>query len=316
MRSFLNVALLAAFLAGLGLLSPSASLPAEIAIFSIAALGLYVLFGIGGLLSFGQSAFFGGGAYFVALVMGGAGYGALATTLAGGLTGAVLALVFGAISLRTRGIYFVMVSLVFGQIVYYGVLSAPALTGGENGLADVVRPDLTAFGYDLASLQDATAFYVFAAAMLCAAFAFVQRLVDSPLGATLAAIRDNERRMSALGYRVWSYRLVAFCISGFLTGAAGALYSALLRYLPLNTVEFALNEELVVMVILGGLASPWGPVLGATAFILVAEFLSPIWPRWLLLVGLALIAIVIFLPGGLSSILPFGRKRASTGASH
>ena len=294
---FLRILYLCAAMAALVLVSKSSSLPTEIFIFAIAALGFNVLYGMFGLLSFGHSVFFGGAAYVCALVATKYQLSAPVISLMGGCVGLVVATLFSLLSIRTKGIYFVMLTLTLGQVGYFLALALPQFTGGENGLSNVVRTDVTLAGWKLLDLQTPQAYLGYCAAALVVTFAFVERLSTSPLGSVLNAIRMNESRSEALGYSLGGYRLVAFGLSGFITGMAGALYAGFLRFVPLNVIDIETAEKLVIMAIIGGLRSSLGPVVGAIAFLAIADVLAPIWPRWMMLMGLLLIVGVVGLKG-------------------
>ncbi|KWT97952.1 branched-chain amino acid ABC transporter permease [Variovorax sp. WDL1] len=311
---FLRLLCLSAAMALLAFASKSSALPTEIFIFAIAALGFNILYGMFGLLSFGHSVFFGGAAYVCAVVATKYQLSAPLVTLLGGLVGLAVATLFSLLSIRTKGIYFVMLTLTLGQVGYFLALALPQFTGGENGLSAVVRPDVTFFDWKMFDLQAPGAFLAYCAVALLVTFAFVERLSKSPLGSVLNAIRMNERRSEALGYSLGGYRLVAFALSGFITGIAGSLYASFLRFVPLNVVDIETAEKLVIMAIIGGLRTSMGPVIGAAVFLAIADVLAPIWPRWMMLMGLLLIVGVIGLRGrGIVDVVgdAFDRARKS-----
>ncbi len=205
--------------------------------------------------------------------------------------------------MRSRGIYFVMLTLALSQIGYFLTLTLRDLTGGENGLSGVVRRDVSAGHFVLWNLQTPRAFEIFCAAMLIAAFVFVHRLSHSPAGKAMHAVRLNERRAEVLGFRPRQIKVIAFAISGLLTGVAGCLYGQSLRFVPLNSIDFETSEKILVMVILGGTGSAFGPVVGSAIFLVAADLLAPVWPRWMMLVGFGMILIVIFVKRGLGDML-------------
>lgn len=298
-----NVLALLLMMAALVWTSTSTTLPTEIFIFAIAALGFNVLYGMTGLLSFGQSVFFGGAAYCCGLLSMVVPLSAPLLALIGGLAGLLVALLFSLISLRSKGIYFVMLTLALGQVGYFVALTFKEYTGGENGLAGVVRPDLTVFGHTVLDLQSPTTFMGFCSVILILFFVFVERLSHSPLGSVLTAMRLNESRTEVLGYQTRYFRLAAFSISGFMTGVAGALYAMFLRFVPLNAIDFETAEKLVIMAIIGGVGSTLGPVVGAALFLLAADILSPLWPRWLMLMGGLLVMVIMIFRGGIMDLV-------------
>jgi branched-chain amino acid transport system permease protein len=192
-----------------------------------------------------------------------------------------------------------MLTLAFAQLAYYLAYRGNKVTGGENGLLDVHRPPLGAAGVELASLSSSGAYYAFVAAVFVAIFLGLQRVTRSPFGSTLVAIRDNEERAIAVGYDTRSYKILAFVLSGAVTAVAGALYAMSLQFCPLSNIDPVMSEQILITTIIGGTGSLLGSVLGATFLVVVGEALAAIWPRWLLLLGLLLIAIVLFMRGGL-----------------
>jgi len=292
---------------------PSTSLATEIVIFAIAAAGCSLLLGYGGLLSFGQGIFFGAGSYASALVMIHFGFGSLLALVVAMATGVALALVVGSLAIRRRGIYFVMLTLAFSQMFFFIAYAMSDITGGENGLLGVPRPPLAVFGLELASLDSPMAFYAFCVVCFVLALALLQRAVTSPFGATLMAIRENEDRAVALGYNTKAFKLIALLLSGLVTGLAGGLYAMFLNFVPLGSIEVSMSERILIITILGGTGSFFGSLLGAGAFVLLADLLSAVWPRWLLVLGLILIGLVLCLRGGLwaggEKLVAFARER-------
>jgi branched-chain amino acid transport system permease protein len=289
---------LAALAVVLPSLMGSVATASVVLVFAIAAASCNLLLGYAGLLSFAQGSFFGVGSYVVGLSLKtwpGLGLAALPLSMAAGMT---LALIIGALSIRQRGIYFVMITLAMAQLAFFTALSFPSLTGGENGLLDIPRP---ALGLD-AWVNEGQAQYLLVVLAFFCVFAFLRRVVSSPFGKVLDATRENEIRAVTVGYNVQKLKLVAFCISGALTALAGALYALQLRSAPLSNIDLMTSETILVMAILGGRRSLIGAAFGALAMTLMAEELSRIWPRWQMIVGFVLIAIVLYAPDGLSGL--------------
>jgi len=283
----------------LPLVLPSSSLATEVLIFAIAALGCNLLLGYTGLLSFGQGIFFGTGAYLTSLSLLHLHTGLLTSlTIAVVLVGLIAAVV-GGLSIRRQGIYFVMLTLAFAQMAYFIAYSANGITGGDNGLFDIHRPPLRLFGLQLASLDSSYAYYIFVAVLFMIIFVALRRVIHSPFGSTLLAIRDNEERAIAIGYNVRYFKIMAFIISGCVTALAGGLYAMFLNFAPLSNIENVMGEQILFMTIIGGTGSLFGSFLGAGFLIVMGDVLSTFWPRWLLLLGVLLIAIVMFMRGGL-----------------
>lgn len=305
-----------AILVLLPLLLPSATLATEILIFAMAALACNLLLGYGGLLSFGQGLFFGAGSYLAALAMIHFEVGLIAALGIAAAAGAAIATAVGWLAIRRTGIYFVMLTLALAQMGYFLAYTLSKWTGGDNGLLDVPRPPLALFGVVLADLGGAHAFYAFVAALFLLVYVGARRVIDSPFGSTLVAIRENETRASAVGFDTRHFKMLAFTLSGAVTALAGALYAMLINYVPLDNIAMAMSENIVIMTIIGGTGSLLGSLLGAGALVLLGEILSAIWPRWPLLLGVGLILLVIFLRrglwGGVESLMTrYRRKEAA-----
>src|SRR5450830_1437682 len=273
-----------AVLIGLPLILPSATLASEILIFAMAALACNLLLGYTGLLSFDQGIFFGAGAYCAALLMIHLQLGLFTALLGAAVAGGFLALLVGALAIRRTGIYFVMLTLAFSQMAYFVAYTLSDWTGGDNVLL---------------SLADARAFYGFVAVVFLLIFIGARRVIASPFGSTLMAIRENETRASAIGYDTRHFKILVFVLSGAVTGIAGALYAMLLHFVPLSNIDLAMSENILIMTIVGGTGSLFGSLLGAGSIVLLGDFLSDLWPRWLMLLGVILILVVIFMRGGL-----------------
>jgi branched-chain amino acid transport system permease protein len=274
---------------------PTVTLASEALVFATGTLSCALLLGGAGLLSFGQGLFLGAGAYASGLLLRDAGFGTVAAVALGTLGAAALAGLVGFISVRRRGVYFVMLTLAFAQMGYFAVLAASRVTGGENGLTGVPRPPLPGG----VALGTPGAVYAVLAVLCLAAFFLAQRALASPFGSVLAAIRENEARAEALGYDVRAFKVAAFALAGGIAGLAGAMHTLFLGFVPPNTVQLEMSERLVVMAIIGRAGSPAGAFVGTLFYVVAAEVLTELWPRWLILIALLLIAIVLFLPRGI-----------------
>lgn len=248
-----------------------------------------LLLGFSGMLSFGHAAFFGSSAYATAWLATAHGWGAAPATLAGMAVSALLGLVVGVIAIRRRGIYFAMITLALAQLIYFVCLEAP-FTGGENGLQGVPRGSL--FGV-LELKSDVVMYYLVLAAFL-AVFAFIRRVVQSPFGQVLKAIRENESRAVSLGYEINRYKLVAFMLSATLAGLAGSLKALVLGFATLSDVQQANSGEVILMSLLGGTGTFFGPVIGAAIVVTLQEYLSDIVGGWVtVIIGAVFIACVL-----------------------
>jgi branched-chain amino acid transport system permease protein len=274
-----------------------ATLASQIAIFATGALSVALLLGAVGLLSFGQGLYLGIGAYVCGIFVRDAGLGLLPALLLATLSGAVLAGLLGSVIVRRHGVYFVMLTLAFAQMGYFAVLAFKGVTGGENGLSGLPRQyELLGF-----SIADPLSMYGFMAGAFFLAFLLVQRVITSPFGSVLAAIRENEPRSEVLGYPVAHYKTAAVALAGGIAGLAGGLHVIFLGFVPPSDIELEMSQRLLVIALIGGVGSPGGALIGSAFYTIVSEALSEIWPRWLLLIALLLIALVLFLPGGLWS---------------
>ncbi len=281
------------------------SLASRILIFALAATSLNLILGFGGMVSFGHAAFMGVGAYVVGIALQeGVGSAWLAWPLAMGIS-ALVALVIGAISLRTQGVYFIMITLAFAQMLYFLAVSIKAY-GGDDGLQLMGRSTL-ASGIDLARERD---FYYVTLGLLCASLLGVARLLNARFGHVLQAIRHNESRMLALGFPVYRYKLVAFVLAGALAGLSGALVANLGGFVSPSLMQWSQSGMLMMMVILGGVGYLYGGVVGAVFFLLMEEVLSHFTIHWQLGLGVVLLAVVLLAPNGLASLL---RRREHKG---
>ena len=279
---------------------------ARILIFALAATSLNLILGFGGMVSFGHAAFLGIGAYSVAVLMfHGVTSAWIAWPLAV-LVSALFALVIGFISLRTKGVYFIMITLAFAQMLYYVAVSVKAY-GGDDGLAMTARSDVLA-GFDMANDRN---FYFVVLVLFALAFVGVQRLLNARFGHTLQAIRENETRMIAIGFPVYRYKLVAFTIAGALAGLSGVLLVNLNSFASPSMLQWHQSGVLMMMVILGGVGHLYGALIGATAFLLLEEILAGYTIHWQFGLGALLLLVVLVAPNGLMSLA--NRNRAGEG---
>ncbi len=274
------------------------SLGSRILIMALAASALNLALGYAGLVSLGHAAFLGVGAYTVALLaergITQAWIAAPAAVLGAGLA----ALLIGAVSLRTRGVYFIMITLAFAQLFYFLALSLPAL-GGDDGLRLLERSKTPGV-----SLESDLAFYYFVLFTASLAFALMYRMVSSRFGRALVAIRENERRMAAIGYPVYRLKLLAFTLSGALAGLAGSLLANHSLGVTPHTLAWHQSGILMVMVILGGSGYFWGGLGGAAIYLMLEEAISTHTEHWNLVLGVLLLFIVLVAPQGVMSLRP------------
>nr|WP_245214386.1 branched-chain amino acid ABC transporter permease [Pararoseomonas indoligenes] len=238
--------------------------------FALFACAFNLLIGYVGLLSFGHAAYFGMGSYVAAHAAKVWGLTPEVSILLGGVAGAAFGLVFGWIAIRRAGIYFAMITLALAQMVYFFCLQAP-FTHGEDGIQSIPRGKL----FGLIDLQADMTLYWFIAALFLAGFLLVQRVIRSPFGQVLTAIRENEPRATSLGYRVDDYKLVAFVLSAGIAGIAGGAKAITVGIATLTDVHWAMSGEVVLMTLLGGLGTLFGPVVGAGLVVGMQTYLAP-----------------------------------------
>lgn len=277
----------------------SGSLATEVLIFSLAAMGCNLLLGYTGLLSFGQGIFFGLGSYTIGILLTRWALPMPVALICAVLMGAVGAAIVGWVAIRQRGTYFVMLTLAFAQMFYFLAYTATDLTGGDNGLLDVPRPAIAIAGQTLWSLQTPWQYYSFVAVLFLIAFWLLRRVCESMFGRTLLAVRDNEERAAAVGYDLRLLKLQAFVISGAVTGLAGGLHAMMSGIAPLSNAEYHTSEIILLMTVIGGTGNLLASVLGAAFYLLVGDWLSTLWPRWLMILGVVLIVVSLGMQRGL-----------------
>ena len=271
-----------------------------IMITAIFAMSLNLLVGCTGLVSLGHAAFFGLGAYALLLLSPADDAASLWLTLPAAMAVAALAaLVIGLLVLRSSGVYFIMATLAFGQMFFYYVTGAKWL-GGSDGAYIFVKPDASLFGLTPFRLADARQFYYVVLVLMAATYLLLRVILRAPFGHALQGIRVNEHRMRALGFPTFRYKLAAFVIAGGIAGLAGYLHAAQFGFVNPDLFGWRQSGLVLMMVILGGMATLYGPILGAFALVLLQEFLSGETRHWLLPMGLFIILAVLLLPQGLS----------------
>jgi branched-chain amino acid transport system permease protein len=290
-------------------------LATRIIIWGIFALGFDLLVGFTGYLSFGHAAFWGIGAYGAGYTLLHATPNALVAMVVGTVAAALVAIVLGYLTLRRYGIYFAVLTLAFAEMFYYAAL-APLQdwTGGDNGLTAIPTPVLAGI-----PLKGAAMHYLVAALALIAIYA-ARRIARSPFGLMLRAIKSNETRLRATGVDVFRYKVTAFAVSGLYAGLAGTLYALYETYVPTDSLHWVTSGQVVMMSVIGGLGTLFGPMIGAGVVLYLENVLSASIEQWLLIQGLIFMGFVIFLPGGIMEGLRrilrrlLGAGRAATAA--
>lgn len=270
----------------------------RVVILAIAAVSLNLIMGYGGMVSFGHAAFLGIGGYAVGIlayegVLSGFVQWPLALIVSG-----LVAVVVGALSLRTRGVYFIMITLAFAQMIYYVAVSLNRY-GADDGLTIYRRSQFAG----LLDLSDKVTFYYLCLVLLLLVIAIVWRLSNSRFGMVIRGARSNERRMRAIGFPTFRYRLTCFAIAGTICGLAGALLANHTEFISPAAMHWTRSGDLIVMVVLGGMGSLFGPVIGAVAFLLLEEILSSLTEYWQIIFGPMLLAVVLYARGGIDGLL-------------
>jgi len=281
-------------------------LATRVVVMGLAAMSLNLLLGYTGVLSFGHAAYFGLGGYGTAMAVKYFGWGSLAAMALGIVVATAAAAVIGALIVRRRGVYFAMVTIAFGQVFYFIAFRWNEVTGGDDGLTGWQRKpiDFGAFTLDIAG--DDKAFYYFVLAVFAICVAAMARLIASPLGRSLVAIRENERRARFLGVPIERRIWLSFVISCFFVSVAGGLYALLNNFIDPRALRFDQSGNFVIMAVMGGMRSFWGPLLGAAIFVALQDYVSSHTDNWMFLIGLVFVLVVRFFPRGLLGMLARG----------
>jgi branched-chain amino acid transport system permease protein len=275
------------------------ALASKVLVFGLAAMGLNMLLGFTGVLSFGHAAYFGLGAYGAGLTLRYLVHSTPLAMLVGVLFGGLAGTLFGRLITHRRGVYFAMCTIAFGQIWYYIAYSWNDFTGGFDGLRDFHREPLGfgAFTFDITDGE--TKFYFFVLAVFAVAVAVMGLILRSPFGGTLLAIRENERRARFLGIPVERHIWLSFSLSTFFAALAGTLYALLNNFADPLTLHYSLSGEFVVMTVIGGMRTFWGPLIGAAVFVLLQDYISSMTVNWMSFIGVIFMLVVLFFPRGL-----------------
>lgn len=279
----------------------------ESLIYIVFALSLNLLMGYTGLVSLGHAAFWGVGGYTIALMVTKGGFSNFFFCMGIALLASALAgLIFGFLALRTTGVYFVMITLALGQMVWALAWRWNSFLGGSNGLHGVIRPDL-GLPWDL---RETTVFYYFILILSVSAVYLIYRLTLSPFGETLVGIRENESRMKALGYHTWCYKYTCFLIAAFFAGFAGALKVYQDGSINPGCVSVAISGLVILMVLTGGARSFYGPIVGALVVWMIRNIVSSYTAYWGACLGIILVVIVMFSPQGMTPLVSKRLTRA------
>ncbi len=279
----------------------------QVVVMALGAMALNFLLGYTGVLSFGHAAYFGLGAYGAGLTLRYLAPSTGSAIVVGVLAGMVAAAVIGPLIVRLRGVYFAMVTIAFGQVFYFVAFRWNAVTGGDDGLTNWKRQPLHVGPMTFDIQSNATNFYFFVLAIFALAVAVMAFLLRSPFGRTLIAIRENERRTRFMGINVNLHIWLSWMISCTFMALAGTLYALLNNFVDPRALFWTQSGTFVIICVMGGMRSFWGPLVGAAIFVWLQDYLSSLTPNWQSFVGLVFVAVVLFFPRGVLGIL---RRRA------
>jgi branched-chain amino acid transport system permease protein len=284
-------------------------LGSRVVVLGLAATALNFLLGYTGVLSFGHAAYFGLGAYGAGMTLR---YLVPSTSLAiviGTLVGTIAAAIIGPLIIRLRGVYFAMVTIAFGQVFYFIAFRWNTVTGGDDGLTGWTRLPLDLGFTSIDILRDPRAFYYLILLVFAICVGIMAWLLHSPFGRTLIAIRENERRARFLGIPVDQHIWISWTLSCCFVAAAGALYALLNNFVDPRALYWSQSGDFVIMAVLGGMRSFWGPLIGAAIFVALQDYLSSQTQNWMSFVGIFFVLVVLFFPRG---VLGFLRRRVTT----
>jgi branched-chain amino acid transport system permease protein len=284
------------------------ALGTRVLVLALAAMSVNFLLGFTGVLSFGHAAYFGLGAYGAGMAIKYLYPSTSLGMLVGVLAGTIGAMIIGAMIVRLRGVYFAMVTIAFGQVFYFIAFRWNAVTGGDDGLTGWHRLPINFGVTQLDIYQNDKAFYYFALAIFAICVAAMAVLLNSPFGRSLIAIRENERRARFLGVPIEFHVWLSFVISCLFVSAAGGLYALLNNFVDPRALRVDLSGNLVIMAVLGGMRSFWGPLIGAAIFVALQDYVSSHTENWMSVIGLVFVLVVRFFPRGILGMLRSGAK--------
>jgi branched-chain amino acid transport system permease protein len=284
------------------------ALAGRVLVFGLAAMSFNMLLGFTGVMSFGHAAYFGLGAYgcglFLKYVTASTPLAMIAGTLLGGIAGTL----FGLLLVRRRGVYFAMVTIAFGQVCFYIAYKWDDFTGGYDGLRGFTRAPLDFWLFKIDIQNNSTAFYFFIVAVFGVAAVLQALILRSPFGRTLLAIRENERRARFLGIPIERHIWLSFSISCFFTALAGSLYALLNNFADPLGLNYIMSGNIVMITVMGGMRSFWGPLVGAVLFVMLQDYVSSMTTNWMFFVGLTFVSVVLFFPRGLMGMFQRSAK--------
>src|SRR5689334_14873848 len=284
------------------------ALGTRVLVLGLAAMSVNFLLGFTGVLSFGHAAYFGLGAYGAGFALKFLAPSTPLSLVCGMLVGGIAGAILGALIARLRGVYFAMVTIAFGQVFYYIAFQWSSVTGGDDGLRGFSRQPLNLGFTTIDILGNTTAFYYFVLGCLAIAIGLMGFILRSPFGRSMIAIRENQRRARFLGIPVDLHIWIAFTLSCFFMAFAGALYALLNNFADPRGLHYSQSGDFVMMAVMGGMRSFWGPLLGAAVFVVFQDYVSSVTINWMSFVGLLFVLVVLFFPRGLLGF--FQRSKA------
>lgn len=287
----------------LPLLGGYTAIAGRVLVMALAAMGLNLLLGYTGVLSFGHAAYFGLGAYGAGLTLKYVAASTPLAILAGTLLGGIAGTLFGLLLVRRRGVYFAMVTIAFGQVCFYIAYKWDDFTGGYDGLRGFVRAPLDFGLFKLDIAGNGTLFYYFVLFVFGVAVGLQALILKSPFGRTMLAIRENERRARFLGLPVEKHIWLSFSISCFFTALAGTLYALLNNFADPLGLNYVMSGNIVMIAVMGGMRTFWGPLVGAVLFVMLQDYVSSMTTNWMFFVGTAFVLVVLLFPRGLMGLL-------------
>jgi branched-chain amino acid transport system permease protein len=281
------------------ILMPYEALGTQMIIWGLLALGYNILYGYTGLLSFGHAAYFGLGAYATGIMLIRTHCSLLAGISAGVLVACIGAAIIGLFCLRRRGIYFALLTLAFAQMLYFTANIWESLTGGEPGLRNIPQPPLQLPGLFSVNIYTPLRFYYFVFGFVVLSLLILNRILESPFGKVLQGIRENERRARALGYNTNRIKWLSFILSGFFSGLAGALHTLYISFVGLEQLYWETSGKILLMTLLGGPGTFFGPFIGAGVFLYLEDIISGFTKYWMIVLGPIFVLCVMFFPQGI-----------------
>jgi branched-chain amino acid transport system permease protein len=294
-----SIVILAGVLAILPFVLPYTALATEIVIFSLAAVAFDLCLGYTGIMMFCQASFFGTGVYVTALTLIHWVPNIFVAMFLGVFAATILAMIFGFMATRRAGSYMVLLTLAFNELTYFVAYQWKGLTGGDDGLTGVFRPNLEIPRILSINLQPSLNYYYFALVVFLLSFIIIKRITLSPFGRVLQGIRENESRAQSIGYNTRLFKLAAFAVGGMFMGLAGSLYTMYITFAHIHNVAFDTSGSIVLMELIGGMGTLFGPIVGAFLIVVASDVASAYWERWPIILGIVCIVFVLFARGGI-----------------